>query len=167
MPTTVRVPIHLHTPRVSSGAGNVFWTVVGLTAYDLGHWQFLKADGKLYGQVAVPKNLSATPNAKIVLAFGANATSGAVRWQVSTKSVADGASMNPSSLTAETAQNITVPGTARLRKDVTFPASGNLAETIAADRILIVEIYRNGSNAGDTCSANAELYGAWLQCDVG
>jgi hypothetical protein len=71
-------------------------------------------------------------------------------------------------LTGETAQDITVPATARLRKDVTFPSAGSLTETVAADDILIVEVFHEGAHANDTLTAaNLELYDAWLQIDVG
>jgi hypothetical protein len=167
MAVTVRLPIDLRNPRVSSLAGNAFFTVTGLTAVDLGFWNFVKdVDGKVYGVVVVPKNLNATPAAKIVLSIAANATTGVTRLQVSTKAVADAESLNPSALTAETAQDITVPGTARLRKDVTFPASGNLTETLAADDLLLVEIFHVGSHANDTLAQPTELYAAFLQCDL-
>lgn len=167
MPTTVRIPIDLRNPRVSSLAGNSFWTVTGLTAWDAGHWEFLKdVDGKIYGIAPIPKNLAGTPNGKIVLVIGANATTGVTRLSVATKAVADTESLNPSSLTGETAQDVTVPGTARLRKDVMFPSSGSLAEILAVDDLLIVEVFHEGLHANDTLAVNTELYAALLQIDV-
>lgn len=164
---TIRVPIDLRNPRVTSLAGNAFWTVEGLTAYDAGRWEFIKdEDGKVYGLVPVPKTLAGTPNGKIILVIAANATSGATRLQVSTKAIADAESLNPASLTAETAQNITVPGTAWLRKDVTFPTSGSLGETLAADDVLLVEVFHDGNDAGDTLTVATLLYAAFLQVDV-
>lgn len=164
---TIRVPIDLRNPIVSSLAGNSFFIVTGLTAWDAGHWEFAQdVDGKIYGIATVPKNVSATPNAKIVLAIAANATTGVTRLQVKTKAVADTESLNPAALTAETAQDITVPATARLRKDVTFPSTGNLTETVSADDILIVEVFHEGSHVNDTLAANTELYEAWLQVDI-
>jgi hypothetical protein len=164
---TVRIPIDLRNPRVATLAGNSFFTVTGLTALDLGHWVLVKdVEGRIYGVVTIPKNVKATPNAKIILSITANATSGVTRLQVSTKAIADGQSMNPSSLTAETAQDITVPSTARLRKDVTFPSSGNLGETVAADSLLLVEITHLGAHANDTLAQNTELWAAYLQIDV-
>lgn len=167
MTTTVRLPLELRNPRVASLAGNSYFTVNGLTATDLGVWRFTNGvDGKIYGVVLLPNNLNGTPNANIGFAFMANATSNAARWAVSTKAVANGSSLNPGSLTAETAQNITVPGTANLRTDVTFPTSGNIGETVAANNILLVEIARVGSNAGDTLTVPADLVAAWLQVDL-
>lgn len=164
---TVRLPIDLRNPRVSSLAGNAFFTVTGLTAGDFGYWQLGQdVDGKIYGVVPVPKNVAGTPNGKIILVISANATSGVSRLQVSTKAVADAESLNPASLTAETAQDITVPGTARLRKDVTFPSSGSLGETLAADDLLLVEVFHDGDHANDTLAVATELWAAYLQIDV-
>jgi hypothetical protein len=141
--------------------------VGALTAWDAGHWEFVKdVEGRVYGTVAIPHNVAGTPAAKIVLALGANATSGVTRMTVGTKAVADGESLNPASFTAESAIDTTVPATARLRKDVTHPAAGALSETVAADDILIVEITHNGDHTNDTLAVNTELYSAWLQIDV-
>lgn len=165
--STIRVPIDLRNPRVTSIAGNAFFTVEGLTAWDIGRWEFVKDfEGKIYGVVAIPKNVHATPNAKIILSIGANATTGNTQLQVRTKAIADGESMNPSAFTDETAQTITVPGTARFRKDVTFPTSGSLGETVAADDLLLVEVFHDGDHASDTLNAATELYAAFLEIDV-
>ena len=163
----VRLPIDLRNPRVATLAGNSFFTVAGLTAGDFGYWQFVKdVEGRIYGVVAIPKNVAATPNAKVVLVTSANATTGVTRLQVSTKAIADGASLNPASLTAEPAQDITVPSTARLRKDVTFPSTGSLTGTVAADGLLLVEITHLGAHVNDTLAVNTELWVAYLQIEV-
>jgi hypothetical protein len=147
---------------VSSLAGNAFYSVLGLTDWDAGHWEFVKdVDGKVYGVVRVPPAYAS--GGVIRLAIAANATSGVTRLGVGTKAVADGESLNPGALTDETKQDITVPGTAYLRKDVTF----TLTETLAADDLLLVEIFHNGdsSNGGgnDTLAVNTLLLGAWLE----
>ena len=160
---TLRVPINLTTPRSTSLAGNSFWSVLGLTDWDAGHWEFVKdVEGKVYGQVTVPQNLAPTPNAKIVLVVGANATSGVTRLQVGAAPIADAESMNPGSLTDETAQDITVPGTAYLRKDVEF----DMATDPAAEDVLIVEVFHDGDHANDTLAVNTILWGAYLEVDV-
>lgn len=164
MASTIPVPCELENPRITTLAGNVYWSINALTAYDQGRWVFTKdVDGKLYGKVRVPKNLAGTPNGKIVLVTEYNATSGVSRWSVSTKAVADGASLNPASLVAETSQDITVPATARLRKDITY----TLTNVPAADEILILEIFHEGAHANDTLStADSELLGAYLLVDL-
>lgn len=162
MATTIRVPLNLSNPQVASNAGNSFFSVLGLTNYDAGHWEFLKdVDGKAFGYCAVPHNLAGTPNASIRLVTAYNATSGVSRWSVSTKDPADGETVNVS-FTAETAQDITVPGTAYLRKDVSF----TLTNPPAADDLLVVQIFHEGAHANDTVAVNSLLLAAFLQCDV-
>lgn len=149
--------LQLTTPRVTSLSGNSFWSTIALTDWDAGHWEFVKdVDGKLYGQVIVPP--SYVSGGVIRLAIAANATSGVTRLGVGTKAVADTESLNPGALTDETKQDITVPGTAYLRKDVTF----TLTETLAASDLLVVEIFHEGSHGNDTLAVNTLLMGAWL-----
>lgn len=163
MTTTVRIPLDLRNPRVASLAGNAFFNVVGLTIWDAGFWEFvLDVDGKIYGVIPIPKNVASTPNGKIILEIAANATSGVTRLNIASAAVADGESFNPGSLTAETAQNVTVPGTARFRKDVTF----SLTPALVANDLLIVEIFHEGTDGGDTLAVNTELYLASLEIDV-
>ena len=163
MVTTVRIPIDLRNPRVATLAGNAFFNVVGLTIWDAGFWELVKdVDGKIYGVVPIPNNVAATPNGKIILSIAANATVNVTRLNIASAPIADGESLNPGSLTPETAQNVTVPGTARFRKDVTF----SLTPALVADDLLIVEIFHEGTNVGDTLLVNTELYLASLQIDV-
>ena len=69
-----------------------------------------------------------------------------------------------STITSDTAQDITVPGTARLTKEVTFTV-GDLAN-IAANDLLIVEILHEGTHANDTLAVNTELLEAYLRVDL-
>lgn len=165
MATTIRIPIDLRNPRVSSLGGNSFWNVLGLTNVDFGIWEFVKdVDGKIYGVVPVPTNLDGTPAPAIILIVGANATSGVTRLNVSTKSVAKDAESYNVSLTADTAQDITVPGTARLTKEVIFTV-GDLTN-IVADDLLVVELFHEGSHGNDTLAVNTELVEAFLRVDI-
>jgi hypothetical protein len=168
MPTTLRVPVDVRNPRVATLAGNAFYSALALTAWDAGHWEFVKdVDGKLYGLVPVPKNVHSTPNAKLVGIFGWNATTGVARLSAGTKAVADdGESMNPGSFTGETAQDITVPGTAYLTKRVTIPSAGSLGEAVVADDLLIIELFHEGAHANDTVAVNTLLWSLFLQVDV-
>lgn len=164
---TVRLPITILTPQVSANQGNAYFTVAALTAWDAGHWELVNgASGNLYGIVHVPNNLNATPNAALYLTLAANVVSGAARLQVFEASVPAGGSLNPGALSAEAAQTVAVPGAARQRLDVRFPTAGNLAVTPAANDVLIVRIFRDGSNAADTLATPVELYEATLQVDL-
>lgn len=154
--TTPPVPVDLHTPRATTLAGNSFWTVTGMTDYDWGHWEFVKdVDGKLYGHALVP---SGKTTATLRLLVAANATSGVTRLNVGYSPIADAESLNPSALTDSTAQDITVPATAYLRKDVTFSLTG-----LAGADIVLVEIFHEGTHANDTLAVNTLLLGAWLE----
>jgi hypothetical protein len=156
---TVRVPINLTHPE----DGNSFWTVIAGTDWDMGAWQFTKdVDGFIWGHVLVPSNLAGSPNAKIKLEIAANATSGVTRLYVGSKDVADGETLNPATLTDETAQDITVPGTAYFRKTVSF----TLTNAPSASDILTVMVAHAGAHANDTLNANTILLGAWLEVDV-
>jgi hypothetical protein len=66
-------------------------------------------------------------------------------------------------LTDETAQDITVPGTAYLRKKVTFI----LTETLAANDLLIVEIFHDGDHTNDTLAATTLLFSCGLEYTSG
>lgn len=151
------IAIDLRNPQMASNAGNVFPNVTALTAWEEWHWEFVKdVDGKLFGLVRMPS--TAPTAAKVVLSTIYNATSGVSRWSVSWASFADAASANPSSLTAITSQDITVPGTARLRKDITF----TLGSQPAASDLVIVQIFHEGAHANDTVAVNSELLGAYF-----
>ena len=163
MASTTNIPIDLRNPQVSANAGNSFWTLAGLTAWDAGHWEFVKSvQGNIFGLVQIPHTIGATPAAKIILSLAANATTGVAVVQVASAAVANGATYNPASLTAETAQNVTVPGTAYFRKDVTF----TLTNAPVADQQLIVEILHNGTNGSETLAVNLLLLEAVLQIDL-
>lgn len=164
---TIRVPIDLRNPRVTSLAGNAFFTVEGLTAWDAGRWEMVDAlESRIYGVVAVPKNLAGTPAGKIILSCATTATAEQYRLEVKVKAVADAESLNPASLTDIETIDVTAAGTARLRKDTTFPASGSMSETLTADDLLIVEIIRHGEHANDDIVAPLYLYAAFLQIDL-
>jgi hypothetical protein len=160
---TIQVPLDLRNPRVSSLAGNSFWTVAALTAWDAGHWEFVKSvDGKIYAIIRVPKNMAATPNAKFKLVFAANATTGNFVVNVSWTNVAEGASINPASLTSIGSQTITVPGTAYYLKTVSFTLGSNPS----AEDELVIEIYHNGASGSESLAVNLLLIDAFLEIDV-
>ena len=160
--TTIQIPIDLSLPV----DGNAFWLPVALTAYIQAPWQFLKdVNGKIEGKVRIPMNIAGTPNGKIKLVIEANATTGVTRLSILHKAIqtkATGESLNPASLTAITAQDITVPGTAYNALEVSF----TITETLAAEDELIVEIYHEGAHANDTLAVNTLLFDAFLEIDV-
>lgn len=106
---------------------------------------------------AVPKNYVGTPKAYVV--WKSTATSGDVVWDVDTKAVADGESLDPS--TDDDAQTVTTttPGTARLRKD----SSVTLTGTYAADDEVLLGVYRDGAQGADTLAAEALFEGVFFE----
>ena len=161
--TTQRFPIHLITPQQSADVGNVFPTVLNLTNFDdMPAWAFDEdVEGELIGFVNTPESLCGTPAAKIELQIAANATSGVTSLGVSTAAVADGESLD-ASFTAETIQDVTVPGTAYLRKEVEFDLT---ADPAAGDH-LWVRIIHDGDKSEDTLAVDTLLVAAQLQICV-
>jgi len=158
--SNTRIPIALTTPRSTTLAGNAFWTSIGLTAYDWGHWEFVKdVEGVIYGQVMIPPSIVPAATAKIVYSIAANAASGVTRMNCSTKAIADAASFNPATLDDIVAQDVTVPATAYTRKDLTF----NLASPPASGSLLVVKIGHEGTHTNDTLAVNTLLLGAYLE----
>lgn len=144
-------PISLANP-----GSNAFWTVLGLTDWNAGHWEFTKdVAGTVYGFVKVPDSVT---DATVRLMIAANATSGVSRLGISWAAVAEGETLNPGALTNETDQDITVPATAYLRKDVTFDLTG-----LSGGDLLIVQVRHEGAHANDTLAVNTLLLGAWLE----
>lgn len=106
---------------------------------------------------AVPKNYVSTP--KVILAWRSTATTGDVVWDVDTKAVADGESLDPNTDDDAVTATATTPATARLRKDTSLTLSG----TYAADDLVLMSVYRDGVQAGDTLAAEALLEGAFFE----
>ena len=163
MATTVRIPIDIRAPDIGTDAGNSWWTVLELTAHDLGHWEFLQdVDGSVYGEVHIPTNIAGTPAASLILVLAANATTGVTRWSVESGAIADGESFNPGSLTGIAAVDITVPATAYLLKEQSY----TIAVAPVADDLLIVRLFHEGANANDTLAVNTLLIDSFLQIDL-
>ena len=161
--TTVRIPIDLRNPRLTSLAGNSFFTVFGFTNHDFGHWEFVKdVDGKIYGIVGIPPNVSGTPNAKCILVIAANATVGVWRNIVNYKTVAPGETVQLT-YTAGASQDITVPGTAYLTKEITHTLPTG---SFIGGNLIFIEIFHEGAHANDTLAPNAFLVEAYLEIDV-
>lgn len=155
---THQIPISINAP---SADGNAFPARVDFSPNVQIVPAFLKdVDGTWYGICRVPQNFVGT--AKVILSLAANATTGVTRITVGTAAPADGESYDVA-FTDEPAVDTTVPGTAYLRKDVTFPASGNLATTIAVGDDLIVRIVHNGTHANDTLAVDTLLVNAVFQ----
>ena len=166
MANTTPFPLNFRNPQVSANAGNSFWTVTGLTAWDAGHWEFIKAvQGNIFATVRVPDVIGAVPNARIFLSLAANATTGVAVVQIGSALVRNNdatRTWNPASLTNETAVSWTAPGTAYTRLDQSF----TLTNQPAAGDEIIVEILHNGTNGSDNLAVNLLLMDAWMLIDL-
>lgn len=147
-----QLPVHITTP---DSGGNGYPALFAGSAHRDQLPAFLKdVDGSWYGHVRVPQNYAS--GGKIVLSVAANATSGVTRLNVHTAPIADAESYNPASYTSETAQDVTVPATAYLRKDVTW----TLTPTLAAADDLLVRVQHDGAHVNDTLAVDTLLVGA-------
>jgi hypothetical protein len=107
--------------------------------------------GDWWGIVRVPQDYVSA--AAIVISIAANATSGVTTMGVATKPIAN-ASTYDTALTAETDVDITVPGTAYIRKDQSY----TLTPTVAAGADLLVRIRHNGTAGNDTLAVDTLLF---------
>ena len=151
---TVQIPVQLYVPDAS---GNGYPSLYDASPHRFLVPTFLKdVAGYWYGHVRIPQDYASTP--KIILSIAANATSGVARLAVSSYAIADAESYD-STYTTETAQDITVPATAYLRKDVTF----SLTSTIAVGDDLIVRVDHEGAHANDTLAVDLLLVSCVFQ----
>lgn len=149
---TVRVPLPLTVPD-SSGNGYAA-LVAGTNLRDLFPAYTTGVDGFWYGSLDVPENYAS--GGKFVLWVGANDTTGHVsRWIAASKAVSTAATWD-AALTAETAQNLTMPTTAYEPASVSF----TLSTTPVGGNSLLFYVERNGSNAADTLTVDAYLFKA-------
>jgi hypothetical protein len=151
---TVQIPIPLTVPDSS---GNGFPVLYDASPHRHLIPAFrLDVAGYWYGHIRVPQDYSSTP--KAILSIGANATSGVTRLAVSSYTAADAESYD-GTYTTETAQDITVPATAYLRKDVTF----DLSSSPAAGDDLVIRIDHEGAHGNDTLAVDTLLFTAVFQ----
>jgi hypothetical protein len=164
---THHLPLSCDSP---DGTGNAFFQPIALSSWTAGVYQFAPTvDGTVFCTIRIPATVAGSPNAAVILEWGANntAASKGVAWTVSTGKFASGSTADIS-LTAETQQNISVPTTAYQRIDTTFPAASNIATAVAAGDELVVKIVRKGSDGvNDTLTTlNALLFKASLRIDL-
>jgi len=147
------LPVKLTNPRATTLQGNSFFTVAGLTAWDFGHWEFVKdVDGRIYGIVRLD-GIANTGNLKLSL-VGANGA-GVTRIGLKSNQTKDGIGINPASLvTSYTPQDVTVAA-GYIQRDISFGIGG-----LATYTILILEIIHEGSHANDTLAVNTMLLDA-------
>jgi hypothetical protein len=141
----------------SSGAAfNI--TALGTIAWLAPRWEY--ADGttsSVVGTVLVPSGVA---NATLRVLLAANATTGNARVVGFVASAQNNEQLAPATwdILNASAQTVTMPGTAWLRKDATFSLTG-----LTGGDLLMVAIQRLGADGADTLTANLALFGAWLE----
>lgn len=147
-------PVSFQTP--SAGA---YWivTAIGATSFLAPRWEYSDATtSSVYGTVLVPAGVS---NATLRFLLAANATTGNARVQGFVASAADGGALAAGTWNIlNSATTVTMPGTAWLRKDLTFALSG-----LNGGDILEVAFTRLGADGADTLAAALAMFGAWLE----
>lgn len=163
MAQTIRIPAAITGMPQASFQGLAYWDILSLTTIEAGIFTFVKnTEGKLYGQVTVPKNLSGTTGSLVLLLKWANVTASvASRMSVKYKAVASGESGNPATLDSVTAQDVACPTTAYQHTEASFSLTG-----LAADDVVYFELFHEGAHANDTVDHNTLLVDCYLQCDV-
>lgn len=160
-------PVIFTAPRVSSLNGNSFFNQTALTAHDKGHLEFVKdVEGKYGFESYIDPNVigSDTISAvKLVIQIFANATTGVSSLQALFKAIADGETFNPSSLDSGTLQDVTVPATAYLRKEVVLVLDDSSPAVVGGDMI-IGDLFHDGDKTEDTLAVNTLVdIAAWLE----
>lgn len=153
---TVQIPVPMITPGSS---GSAFPVLTAGTVHRLGPVPAyaIDVDSYWYGHVRVPQDYSSTP--AIILSLAANATTGVATVQVATAVPADGETYNPGSYTTETNVDVTMPGTAYLRKDQSI----TLTSGPAAGDDLLVRVGHIGTATNDTLAATLLLVNVVFQ----
>ena len=151
---TKQVPIGLANPDAS---GNGYAALVVGSNIRLLVSGFLKdVVGDWWGIVRVPQDYSSA--GKVVISIAANATSGVTTMGLASNPVTNAAGYDVA-LTSEADQDVTVPGTAYFRKDVTF----TLTPTLHAGDDLVVRIRHNGTAGNDTLAVDTLMPAAVFQ----
>ncbi len=149
------LPVNVVYPDAS---GNAYPLLVDLSPHRLVVPAFAKdVAGYWYGKFTVPQDYASAP--QIVLRLAASTTSLVSTMAVSSyPTTADGNSYD-GTYTTETQQNVSLPGTAYNRKDVTFTLTSTI--TVGADINLRVD--HEGAVGADTNTAETLLYGVFFK----
>lgn len=156
---TLQVPIALVAPDVN---GNAYPLLIAGTVHRHVVPAFVKdVVGEWSGIFRVPQNYLSTPH--VILALGANATTGVTSFAVSTKRVPNNDTSNtynPGTYTTETTIDTTVPATAYTRKDVDFTLT---LSGIAAGDDIVIKVAHKGTDANDTLAVDTILFNCVFQ----
>jgi hypothetical protein len=160
---TRQYPLKLTNPRSMSEAGNAFWTVASMNNFDLAHWEFVKdVQGRVTGQILIPKSVAAVPNGKIVLILCTPGVAGVTRFSLMAQRTAFAGGWMQLAFDPVAAQDLAVPSTGFQFIKATFA----LPWGVQADHLLVVEIVHEGAHANDTLASNTWLVEAYLEVEA-
>ena len=126
-----------------------------ILAFDAGSSEYV------YFQFKVPADYASDPVLKIYYSM-ASATSGAVRWNCNVMCTTDDADdLDTAAAGSDNAVNDTVPNVAGELGIASITLTNN--DSMAADDMCVIKVERDGANAGDTATGDAELWMVVLQ----
>jgi hypothetical protein len=110
------------------------------------------------GRFQVPQNF--VGSAKIIIDWTATATTGDVEFDFDYRAIAAGETLDPATAQESVNINDTAPSTAhdRLTAEITLTD----ANFSVGDQVLF-ELFRDGTDAGDTMAASAIIFGVYLE----
>lgn len=135
------------TSSQATNTGNSFWTVVSLTNWDFGHWEFvLNTNADIWCSIRVPSNTTSTPH--ILLDPGsADTTNGHTATLKTCDVQTTSLNFQVGSLTCASTQNYSSTTTAYSVTELSFAVQS----TVTAGQILVVDIKQasGGSNTSN------------------
>jgi hypothetical protein len=165
--STFRLPL-LTWSSVPDTSGNVWIEPLDIAAtndvWDHLVWRFKDTATRigLRGSANIPKNYNSSGTTALIVVWSSTATSGDVEWDFDYRAVGgnDSESLDQAGTQESVNLNDTAPGAAwrRLECSITLTASN-----LAADDTLQFEVFRDGTDGGDTMAADAYMFGLFLQ----
>jgi hypothetical protein len=169
MASTIRLPVPIRHPTLGGGPGEGYWhRPYTLIAHEAGIYAARWNSNPMYsGQLVLPADVAATPNAKIKLYCSSAGTTGDVGWNFNSKGIALGEALNftGASWTSEALLYTTVPATAHQIFQISIPASGNLGSILEANDLFRCTFARS-SAAEDTLESPIIIHEVILLIDV-
>jgi hypothetical protein len=140
-------PFDQCTASQTSNAGNSFWTVLGFTNWDVGHWEDkLNTNADIFCSIRVPSSTTSTPH--ILLDPGSADTASGHTASLQTCDVqTTSLNLQAGTLTCASAQNYSSTTTAYSVTELSFAVQS----TVTAGQILVVKIHQasGGTNTSN------------------
>lgn len=161
--STYRWPI-LTSNALPNGLGNVFFEPYSIKATNdvMGGMVLIFNDTAtrigIRGNFIVPQNYVGT--AKVLVDWTSTAITGDVEWDVDYRALAVGESLDQATVQETVNINDTAPAAIHERQTAELTLTS--ANLVAGDQVLF-ELFRDGTDAGDTMAAAAIVFGVYLE----